>query len=252
MSEDAGPGFGSLRVIEGGALPGAPRRVRPRRGPRPAEPNKRLPGGVAEDLSEPVRETTRRIGILLAGDHGPLLEPQREELAAASEAAEFLSALVSLIGLAEREETGRGDPAETFDIRYALWDAVEENAGGARRRRTRLELSLPDRPLTVRAGRGGTRAVLRYAIREHLRNAPRGGRIAIHGDGEAGCVLVRIEPSGVRGGPTRPPRRGAVDLARVLLRRHGADLSFGMGGGWRVRFAAAAPARGDPRPDRGI
>jgi len=246
------PGFRDLRLIDGGGRPksrwGNPR---PRPVPSPA-PDDGTARGLAEDLAGPARELEERIGSLLAGDRGPLDDPQREELAAASEAAGFLSALVALLHCAEREEAGRSDPTEEFDVRYALWDAVEELAGRAKRKRVGLDLSLPDRPLRVHGGRCRTRATLRYVLRERLRAARPGSRVEIScGDAEGGA-FVRIGVRGEGGRACEPTRRqAAAALARALLARQGADLAVGPGE-WRILFPAAPTDRGDPRPDRGV
>jgi hypothetical protein len=244
------PVFGPLRLIEGGASPAAPRKVTGKR----AVPS-RLPGrcaaeGLAQDLSEPVRETERRIGLLLSGDHGILRDAQKEELRAVSEAAELVSSVVSLLALHEREDAGTTEPEETFDVRFVLWDLIEEHAPRARLKRVHLDLSLPDGPLAAYCPRSCTRAVLRFALREHLHLVTPGGRITIRGDGEGGGILVRFERRQPAEAPARAEHGAARALMRAVLERHAGALGLSADGReWRLRFPGAGARGVTARPD---
>jgi hypothetical protein len=191
-------------------------------------------------MSLPVREAERRIGLLLTGYYGPLRDLQREELLAASEAAELLSAVLALVALLEREDAGRGGPEETFDIRFVIWDAVEDLTRRARQKRVQIELSLPSTALPTTGWRAAIRAVLRFALREHLHAVPKGGRILLSGEVEGGEVSLRLDRRDPGGRATgKPAHSAALALARVLLEKRGGGLRIHSDGtAWRVRLRA--------------
>jgi hypothetical protein len=247
---EKGPAFGPLRLIEGGASAAAPKKGAGTRVPASRLPRRCAAEGLAQDLSEPVRETERRLGLLLSGDYGILRDAQREELRAVSEAAELVSSVVSLLALHEREDTGTAEPEETFDVRFVLWDLIEEHAPRARLKRVHLDLSLPDGPLAAYCPRSCTRAVLRFALREHLHLVNPGGRITIRGDREGGGILVRFERRQTAGAPARADHGAARALMRAVLERHSGALGLSADGCvWRLRFPGAGARCGTARPD---
>lgn len=236
VEEGGGPSGRTLRLIEGGAPEsGKIRAARAgRRAGRPAAPP--CPAGIAEELAGPIREAERRIGQLLAGDYGPLRDLQKEELLAASEATELLSAVLSLVGLTEREDAGSPGPEDAFDVRFAAWDTIEEHACRARLKRVRLEISLPPRPLSVCGNRCALRAVLRFALREQLHAVSRGGRLLVEGTEVRGRAVLRIvRRDAGRSTAERSVRLAALSLARSLLGGHGGDIQADSGGlEWRI------------------
>ncbi|MFH1278760.1 MAG: hypothetical protein ABIK65_10320 [Candidatus Eisenbacteria bacterium] len=205
--------FPAWDVIDGGLATGsislAPLR----------EVRRRAGLSLCDELRTPLLEAERRIALLLAGGHGPLAGVQREELRAAVEATEFLSALVSLVGLAEEEEAGRLED-EDFDLRFPIWDVADEQGARARERRMVLDLHLPGEPLKVRAVREWTRAVLRFALREQLLSSAPGCRIAVDAARKGEEIFVRLERRGPADRRHRTPHRAGQALTWSFLERH--------------------------------
>lgn len=192
---------------------------------------------LGDELRKPLRDAERRIDLLLAGGYGPVAGAQREQLRAAVEATEFLSALVSLVGLAEGGE--RGDEEEEFDLRFPLWDVADEHGARVREKRMALDLRLPATPLAARGGREWTRTLLRFTLREHLLSSAPGGRLEIGAGREGEEIVVRFERRGPLPGRNRTPQRAGRALALALLERRHGRLEVRDGGAvWVLGFRA--------------
>lgn len=205
------------------------------------EVRRRIGAAFGDELRHPLRETERRIALLLEGGHGPLGGAQREELRAAGEAAEFVSSLLSLLGMVMDDEDTPPE-AEVIDVRFPLWDVVDEHAAVAKARRIRLELRLPETPIPVRAGREWSRTILRFVLREHLCGVGPGGRVTVAGEPSGDMCHVRFERAG--GSPKRSyaPHRTGCALTRTFLEKHDGRLAVRSGGAlWLLELPLATP-----------
>lgn len=230
------PVRGALRLIEGGA-------AGPSRSTGPATSigivRNQTGETLIDELRDPLRETERQIDLLLAGEHGSLCDSQKEALRSAGEATGFLSSLLSLLSLTERDERGPVEPEEVFDLRFPVWDVADEHAHVARARRIRLELSLPREPIPVRGGRETVRTILRYALREQIQATPCGGRVVVTGVNEGGEAAVRFgrHSRDVRAGADR--NRAGFEMIRSLLEPHSGDFTVDASGReWTLRLPA--------------
>ncbi len=230
------PVRGMLRLIDGGA-------ARPFRMAGSTSSigaiRKRAGGTLIDELLDPLRETERQIDLLLAGEHGSLGDSQKEALRRAGEANEFLSSLLSLLSLTEREERGFVEPKEVFDLRFPVWDVADEHAHVARARRIRLDLSLPRDPIPVRGGRETVRTILRYTLREQIQATPFGGRIAVAGAKEGREAAVRFERLSRETRACADHHRAGFELIRSLLETRSGNLTVDASGReWTLRFPA--------------
>jgi len=234
----------SLSVIDGGAA-----ECRARQETAFPPQLRCLPEGgdesLARSLASPLRRADHAIGHLLAGEHGPLREEQRQALRVAGEATEFLVSLVSLLDLAEAGDDGEGRERK-FDLRFPLQDVVEEHAALSRKKRIKLNLEIPRETLPVAGGREATRTVLRFALREHLYLAPYGAslRVTARADDDD-SVRVTIRRGAGRPGPVRPASRAGRErgvgerLLRAFLESRGVRLDItSKGAAWHLTFPA--------------
>lgn len=190
---------------------------------------------LAADLSGSLKEAEQRIGLLLSGNLGDLLESQKLALGSAGNALASLGLFVSLLGMNNRG-TGETRIQETFDLCALLRTTADTIEPAARAKGINIRLHLPEIPMIVRTWREGVESLLRFVLRERLRVSPVWERIRVIGETSRGVHSIAVHGSGSIDLRGTVPHSG-IALARSILNDCGGSLLLpNSGSEWFLTF----------------
>jgi two-component system, OmpR family, sensor histidine kinase MtrB len=218
--------------------------------------------GVAHDLRNPLHALKLSAQILLRAPTLPPPEKVRESLVRVSTQIDRLDRMVGDLLDRTRIEAGNLElRLEECDLRGLVAEVVELHRPSSEEHR--LELTLPETPISVRCDSTRLTQVLTNLLSNALKYSPQGGRVQVRLEQSAHEVVLSVSDEGVgippdeygrifepfkrsRTSSTGIPGIGlGLSVSRRLVRAHGGDIEVesqvGAGSIFRVRLPLLPP-----------